>query len=258
MTVHAQNKKKIRIVTYNIHKGFSASNLGFILKKIKASIREVHADIVLLQEVLGHHEVHRKTLEEWPTTSQFEYLADQVWPHYAYGKNAVYEEGHHGNAILSKFPITFWENQDVSLSRYERRGLLHAVVNFPGSTLPLHIVCVHLGLFENDRKIQIQKLSQRISSIVPDHEPLVIGGDFNDWRLKLSPILKTELGLEEAFLLHSGKHARTFPSRFPLFRLDRLYFRGMECQFAELANGQVWKDLSDHLPIIAEFELNLK
>jgi endonuclease/exonuclease/phosphatase family metal-dependent hydrolase len=245
--------RPLRIVSYNIHKGFTAANLGFVLKRIKASIEEVEADLVLLQEVLGHHEVHGSKIEDWPTTSQFEYLADKLWPHFAYGKNAVYTEGHHGNAILSKFPITFWENQDVSLNQLERRGLLHAVIDIPGVHPPLHAICVHLGLLENDRLAQVERLGERIAGMVPGNAPLIVGGDFNDWREKLSPILKSELGLEEAFLLRTGSHARTFPSWFPALKLDRLYFRGIECRSALLAESKTWRELSDHLPIIAEF-----
>ncbi len=246
-------KKGLRIVSYNIHKGFSASNLAFVLKRLKTSIRDVQADLVLLQEVLGHHETHGSKLENWPTTSQFEYLADGLWPHFAYGKNAIYTKGHHGNAILSKFPITFWENQDVSLNRLERRGLLHAVVEDPSSKLPLHVICVHLGLFENDRRSQITQLSRRISRMVPHDAPVIVGGDFNDWRQNVSPVLKETLGLEEAFMSHFGEHARTFPSWLPALKLDRLYFRGLECHSASLAEGKIWRELSDHLPLVGDF-----
>lgn len=248
-------RPKIQVVSYNIHKGFSTTRLEFVLGKIKASIREVKADLILLQEVLGHHEVHGSKIEDWPTSSQFEYLADKLWPHFAYGKNAVYTEGHHGNAILSRFPITFWENQDVSLNQLERRGLLHAVIEIPEAKAPLHVICVHLGLFEGDRMEQIKRLGRRIAEMVPADAPLLIGGDFNDWREKISPVLSRDLGLEEAFLAKSGSHARTFPSWLPVLKLDRLYYRGLECQSASLAEGKVWRELSDHLPVRAQFSL---
>lgn len=243
---------RLRVLSYNIHKGFTASNLGFVLKGMKASIEEVHADLVLLQEVVGHHEVHRSKIKDWPTVSQFEFLADRLWPHHAYGRNAVYTSGHHGNAILSKFPITSWENQDVSPNRLERRGLLHAVIDLPGHREKLHAICVHLALFETDRARQIKELCKRIGAMVPESAPLIVGGDFNDWRERASAALRSELGLDEAFLARGGSHARTFPSWLPMLRLDRMYFRGASCVQATLASGN---DLSDHLPLIAEFEL---
>lgn len=246
---------KLRVLSYNIHKGYSPSNLRYVLQRLRTSIREVHADLVLLQEVLGHHESVRARIEDWPSSAQFEYLADELWPHYAYGKNSVYTAGHHGNAILSKFPIEFSENHDISLNSYEKRGILHASIRIPGQPHPVHVLCVHLGLFENDRKSQLGTLCQKIASQVPSECPVIVGGDFNDWREKASETLRRQLGLQEAFFTHQGAHAKTFPSWLPLLRLDRLYSRGMGRISAELVRGKVWKDLSDHLPILGEFEL---
>src|SRR4051812_49407405 len=110
-------KRKIRVLSYNIHKGFSAGNRQFVLNRIRTAIRDIHADLVLLQEVLGQHDKHGQLIENGPIRPQFEFLADSIWPHYAYGKNAVYTSGHHGNAILSKSPFSFWENLDISTNR---------------------------------------------------------------------------------------------------------------------------------------------
>src|SRR5690349_17254196 len=99
-------KIRLRVLSYNIHKGFGPGNIKFILKKIKEALRSIHPDLVFLQEVLGHHEIHQKNIKGWPEQSQFEFLAHELWPHFAYGRNAVYTNGHHGNAILSKHPIT--------------------------------------------------------------------------------------------------------------------------------------------------------
>ncbi len=245
----------MRVLSYNIHKGFSATNLNFVLSRIKSSIEEVQADLVLLQEVVGHHEAPSARIPDWPTASQFEYLADGIWSHFAYGKNSVYTDGHHGNAILSKYPISSWENEDVSPNRLERRGLLHATIQVPDHPEPFHLICVHLGLFERHRRSQVGRLCRRIASLVPASSPVIVGGDFNDWRGRASAELKAELGLEEAFLASNGLHARTFPSWFPFLRLDRMYFRGLRCSSARLAQGGVWSDLSDHLPIVADFSI---
>ena len=69
-------------------------------------MRILQPDVIFLQEVLGHHEVHKKRVNSWPEQSQFEYLAHELWPHFAYGKNAVYTDGHHGNAILESIPLS--------------------------------------------------------------------------------------------------------------------------------------------------------
>ena len=245
--------EKIKILTYNIHKGFSTTNRNYALKKVKASIQKVHADLVFLQEVIGHHDDHHSHMSDWPTSSQFEYLADQTWKHFTYGKNAVYTEGHHGNAILSKNPIHFSENEDVSLSTIERRGLLHAKIIHEDRTI--HAFCVHLGLFEKDRSRQMKKLISRISAQVPPEDSLIIAGDFNDWRESASQLLISELKVKEAFLELNGKHANTFPSWLPFLALDRIYYRNLKCTSVKVLEGKIWYQQSDHLPLFAEFEL---
>jgi endonuclease/exonuclease/phosphatase family metal-dependent hydrolase len=248
---------KIRVLSYNIHKGFDTANFNFVLNKIKKSIETVHADLVFLQEVLGHHEKHKSRIVDWPTVPQFEYLADQLWPHFAYGKNAVYTYGHHGNAILSKYPIIHWENVDISTNRLERRGLLHIEVKAPHISQPLHAICVHLGLFEAGRKIQINELCNRISKLVGPEFPLIVGGDFNDWREKATPILQKKLNLKEIFMEVTGKHAKTFPSWLPALKLDRIYFRSLQPLDATVLTGGVWSELSDHAALCGEFEYDL-
>ncbi|MEK6705963.1 MAG: endonuclease/exonuclease/phosphatase family protein [Bdellovibrionota bacterium] len=246
-------KSRLRILSYNIHKGFSTGNSRFVLGRMKEAIELVHADLVLLQEVIGHHEVHRNKVIDWPTVSQFEFIADKLWPHYAYGKNAIYTLGHHGNAILSKYPILEWENLDVSTNRLERRGLLHAVIKAPrGLSESLHVICLHLGLLESERGTQVNRLCDRIEAMVPVGAPLIVGGDFNDWRGKITKKLDERLSLSEAFLCLGGSHARTFPSWLPVFRLDRVYFRGLAAHSAECLTGPPWNELSDHAAIITE------
>ena len=95
---------KLKILSYNIHKGFTVSNKKFILEGIRFALRELDPDILFLQEVLGDHKTNQIYIPDWET--QFEYLADENWLHHAYGKNAVYTEGHHGNAILRFFAVT--------------------------------------------------------------------------------------------------------------------------------------------------------
>lgn len=244
--------KTLKILSHNIHKGFSSGNREFMLHQVRNEIRRVHPDLVFLQEVLGQHEGHRARVREWPDQSQFEFLADEIWPHYAYGKNAVYSSGHHGNAILSKYPFVSWENIDISTNTVEKRGLLHGVIEVPGHASPLHAICVHLGLLEADRKKQVQWICDRIESHVPHGEPLLIAGDFNDWRMQITRTLQKELEVEEAFLSLANGHARTFPSWLPALKLDRIYFRGLSAVKARCLNESPWSGLSDHLALYVE------
>ena len=245
----------LRVLSYNIHKGFTTTNRRFILKRIRDAIQTVHPDLILLQEVLGEHSGHQKRIQEWPEQPQFDYLAHEIWPHVAYGKNAVYGAGHHGNAILSKYPFQFVENIDVSTNRLEKRGILHAIIDVPGKHRPVHAICVHLGLFEAERQTQIRRICDRIESHVPHGDPVVIGGDFNDWALKASKPLERILEVREAFSHLHGSHARTFPSWMPALRLDRIYFRGMKVHGANVLSGSPWNELSDHVALHAELEI---
>lgn len=247
--------RTVGVLSYNIHKGFTSGNRRFVLEQIRQAIREVHADVVMLQEVLGEHEKHRRRLKNWPLQSQFEFLADDLWPHYAYGRNAIYTEGHHGNAILSKFPFISWENIDVSTNRLERRGLLHGTIEIPGRKLKIHVICLHLGLIETERMEQIETLCRRVNEMVPRGEPLIVAGDFNDWRKRVSRPLMEKLDLREAFELKEGAAARTFPSFLPALSLDRIYFRGLRLKCVKRMVGRPWAQLSDHVAIYSELEV---
>ncbi|STN25775.1 putative endonuclease/exonuclease/phosphatase [Escherichia coli] len=68
-----------KVLTINIHKGFTAFNRRFILPELRDAVRTVSADIVCLQEVMGAHEVHPLHVENWPDTSHYEFLADTMW-----------------------------------------------------------------------------------------------------------------------------------------------------------------------------------
>ncbi|MBU6460093.1 MAG: endonuclease/exonuclease/phosphatase family protein [Proteobacteria bacterium] len=242
---------QLRIATYNIHKGFSRFNQRHVLYELRDLLHEMQADLVFLQEVVGEHATHAERFEDWPDTAQYEFLAKDIWPDFAYGRNAVYPNGHHGNAILSKFPILEWENEDVSAHRFEQRGLLHCVISVPGWDIPLHAVCAHLGLFSRGRRRQLDALKIRIEREVPQNAPLIVAGDFNDWRGEAGAAFASPLHLEECFESSYGYLARSYPSNFPLFRLDRIYVRGFEIQTAQVLAGNPWSMLSDHAPLIA-------
>jgi len=245
----------IKVLTYNIHKGFSTSNLRFILHDIKESLRLVDADVLLLQEIHGERAISNNRFDDWPNNRQFEFLADQVWPHHAYGKNAIYKSGHHGNAILSKYPFIEWENIDVSFMRSASRSLLHGVIQVPGIEQKIHIICVHLGLFGRERASQLSTLVRRIGSHVPLDEPLIIAGDFNDWRGRAEKYLHQDLGVKEAFKSTRGSYARTFPALLPLLSMDRIYYRGLNVVHCQRLHDSSWDRLSDHTPLLAEFKL---
>lgn len=245
----------INILTYNIHKGFDRHNRDFVLHRIKENLHDTEVDIVLLQEIQGRHLHHETRISSWPDVSQFEFLADSVWPHYAYAKNAIYRKGHHGNAILSKYEIAEWNN--LNLSRFQRasRSLLHGRIELPESRRILHLICVHLDLIGFERKRQLHELKSYIDDSIDEREAIILGGDFNHWQGGLGSSLEAQLGMREAYRQIHGRYARTFPSNRPMLCMDRIYFRGIELVDAGCHGRHPWNELSDHLPLYAHFSV---
>jgi endonuclease/exonuclease/phosphatase family metal-dependent hydrolase len=245
----------LSIATWNIHKGFSQFNRRMMVHQLRDHLRDLSADIVFLQEVQGLHLGHAEKLPDWPAAPQYEFLAEDVWENQSYGRNVIHDHGHHGNAILSRFPILHAHNQDVTHLRFEKRGLLHCAVKLPRLSVPLHCVCVHLSLFARSRRRQMDALAGRIEDLVPADAPLLIAGDFNDWRNHADDLLADRLGLVEVFAGAVRRPSRSFPAALPLFRLDRIYQRGLKLVAAQVHAGRPWSTISDHAALTAEFQV---
>ena len=244
-----------KVLTANIHKGFSPLNRNFMLHDLRDAVRKVSADVVFLQEVQGSHIKHATRVANFPQTPQYEFLADSIWSQFAYGRNAIYDHGHHGNALLSKFPITHFENHNISIAGPEKRGMLHCVMQVPGRATTIHAICVHLSLAENHRRKQLALMCQMVRRDIPDDAPLIVAGDFNDWRNRTHPFLERELGLKEVFVSATGHAARTFPARMPMLQLDRIYVRNAAVHAPLELPRKPWDQLSDHAPLAAEILL---
>lgn len=240
----------LTVVTYNIHKGFSPLNRRLVVHEIRERLHGLAADVAFLQEVQGAHAGHALRHAGWPAESQYRFMA-RAGEHAAYGLNATYQDGHHGNAIVSRYPIVRHENVDISHHALESRGLLHCELAVPAWGQPLHCINVHLGLWGRSRRMQLAWLCHRIREAVPLEAPLVIAGDFNDWRGKASAVLSHELGAEEVFRQVEGRHALSFPARLPMLALDRIYVRGLRVDGIERLSGEPWSRLSDHAALAA-------
>jgi len=291
----------LSVASFNIHKGFSPFNARLTVHELRERLRSLGPDIVFLQEVQGAHSGHAARHGNWPAAAQHDFLAEDVWPQAAYGSNVVHGLGHHGNAILSRFPIEYAHNQDVTHLRFERRGLLHCTLRLPprddgseattGATLAdqappaapaaitprdsaqssaagtpdavqaaapgelLHCVCVHLSLFAHSRRRQMSALADYLESAIAADAPLIIAGDFNDWRNDGERVLARRLGLGEVFS-SGGRPARSFPARLPLLRLDRIYVRGFSVEQAGLQFVEHGLRVSDHAALSARLLRN--
>ena len=250
--IRSAMKPPINVASYNIHKGLSFFNRRMVVHELRDRLAQLNADLIFLQEVQGAHEHHASRFVGWPDIPQYEYLADQIWTDFAYGKNSVYDHGHHGNAILSRYPILRWDNVDISAHVFESRGLLHCELAVPNLDQPLHAICLHLALNESGRRKQLKQVSDHIHDLVPDDAPLIMAGDFNDWRQRAPKYLCQELKLTEVFEAANGRHALSYPAAMPMFALDRIYVRGFQVAAARVLSGSVWRKLSDHAALTAQ------
>lgn len=241
------------ILTYNIHKGLNWSNSTLTISNIREVIHKTNAQIVFLQEVVGEHSPHESRFNDWQN-AQYEFLADEKWPEFAYAKNAVYEDRHHGNAILSKYPIIKWEQIDISTNKLEQRGVLFCEIQLPNQIL--HAYCVHLNLLHRSRVKQYIALSEIINQRTPKDIPTIIAGDFNDWNKKACSYLEDQENFLEAYKALHGQYAKTFPIQFPMLGLDRMYIRNITPIHAQTYNEGIWKELSDHAAIYLQGELS--
>ena len=98
---------------------------------------------------------------------------------------------------------------------------------------------------------QVRLLAAYLDSAVPHGDPLIVAGDFNDWGERLDAPMQA-MGLKRAV----GTRVRpTFPSRVPVLAPARIYTRQLACQLTHVPRGAAWARMSDHLPLVAEFEL---
>ena len=235
----------LTVLSWNIHKGFTVGNRQFVLGQIREALRTTGANLVCLQEVVGENLRHAQRHDHWISEAQFEFLADEVWTHHAYGRNAVYPHGHHGNAILSDWPLDS-RNHNISVLPLSQRGVLHAV-----TTRGWHVFCAHFGLMAWERRRQLSML-ERLLAQVPAHAPLLLCGDFNDWQQQTHRRLLA-LGLREALTERHGRPMPTFPAWLPILPMDRIYFRGLQLLSAHRLDDSHWRTLSDHAPLVATF-----
>jgi endonuclease/exonuclease/phosphatase family metal-dependent hydrolase len=143
----------------------------------------------------------------------------------------------------------------MSDHRFEQRGLLHVEVLIHG--VAVHVVVLHLGLIKASRRRQINQLTAFLQREIPAEAPLLVAGDFNDWGAACSNALKLH-GLA-AFKANpmTAKRLRTFPARLPLVQFDYVYARRLMHINAQAPQGRHWARMSDHLPLIADFVMQV-
>lgn len=239
---------RLQVLTVNTHKGFNPFNRRFILPELREAVRSVGADLVFLQEVLGSHSLHAARLPSHAGAA----IRVSGRQHVA----AVRLRAQRGVSRRPPWQCRALQASDPRPPQPRRlgggqreRGLLHAVIDIGR---PLHAVCVHLGLREAQRQRQLQLLCELVAGL-PEREPVVVAGDFNDWRQRADRLL-AGCGLREVFVGAQGRPARSFPARWPVLPLDRIYLRNARGRQPRILSRRPWSHLSDHLPLAVEVE----
>ncbi len=235
-------RRSVRIATYNIHRSRGLDGRTRP-DRIVSVLRDIDADVVALQEVVGagpHGGGHAEQMGAALGMGWVMAPARQL-------------RGHQfGNAVLSRLPITAHFEHDLSWKTCEPRRMQRVDIAVDGSTL--HIYNVHLGTAILERRHQ----AERLASVVCDRHvggAKVVLGDFNEWMR--GPVTRTlSERLNSVDLRNHLRRRRTYPGVFPVLHLDHIYYAGkLEITGIELPRTRLTLVASDHLPLVADVTL---
>lgn len=224
----------LTIASYNVHRCIGRDGRhdpGRVAKVIE----ELQADVIALQEVDFRYHVRRGV-------DQLRFLAEATGLQSVWGPVLYGSRGQYGNGLLVRPEVLAVRGIDLSVPRHQRRGALDVDLAVHGTSL--RIIAAHLGLGLNERQIQVRRLLLALA----DHgaRPLVLLGDFNEWRPPSGPLRRLHS--------HFGRTPglRSYPSNFPLFALDRIWVQPRSALVALDVHTSAWaRRASDHLPVRA-------
>src|SRR3569623_1717679 len=193
------------LATYNIHRCIGGDG-RFAPERSVEVMKEIDADVIALQEV------------ESRATAGFDmlgHLASAMGMHSIAGPTLVRGEGHYGNALLTRLDILDRRSIDISVPGCAPRGAIEARLRCDGRVFCG--VATHRGVRPSERRRQVQQLLNRFR---PDLQgPAALLGDINEWYLWGRPLRWLHIYFK------STDAPRTFPARWPVFALDRIWIR---------------------------------
>lgn len=225
----------IRFMTWNVH-GAIVRNPRFDVRAVVKLIETWRPDVMALQEVDSRG---RAGAADDP----FALLQAALGKHGINAHSITTADGHYGQMLISRCPLMSDEVHDISAPEREPRRAIRAEIETPAG--PVRVVATHLGLSIGERRRQAQLL---LALAGGSEMTTIVLGDFNDWFWPGS----VRSVLAERFPGRS--RFRTFPARFPLLRLDRIYCRPRHALRRLFTDARA-RQLSDHLPVIADIEL---
>lgn len=233
----------VRIATYNIHR-CRGMDRGTLPSRVSDVIRELNADVIALQEVVGAGPNGAGQAEEIGAAVGMGWVMSSV----RHLRNHLF-----GNVVLSRYPIIHHSQYDLSWRTCESRACQRADLDFGGGHC-LHVYNVHLGTAVLERRYQ----ATRLAAFVHDKRvtgPKVILGDFNEWMRGLATSTLSSLFQSIDIYAHL-KRRRTYPGIFPVVHLDHIYYEGLvDVRGVELTRSRQALIASDHLPLVADLRI---
>jgi len=222
----------LTLCSYNIHAAVGHDGC-FDPDRTLEVIQELNADLIALQEVQG-----LEWLDFLATRAGFE----------AIGGSTLLRRGQdYGNALLTRLPVRQLERLDLSVAGWEPRGALDVVLDVAGQSF--RVVATHFGLRSAERRWQARRLLRQLNQR-DRGEMTALLGDFNEWLPWSQPLCGLNAWFEPALA------PATYPARFPLLKLDRIWLRPRERLLAiHVHRSRLSRQASDHLPIIANIAL---
>jgi endonuclease/exonuclease/phosphatase family metal-dependent hydrolase len=225
----------LTIASYNIHGGVGTDRRRD-LDRLAGVIAEIQPDVIGLQEVICG--------EGAGPADQGAYLASKLSMTVVMGATRPCGGGSFGNAILTRLPVIASTAHDLSHGRYEPRGCLRVDLSADGTIV--HVFNCHFGRRLKERREQLTLLAALLA-VTDVTGPRVLVGDFNEWHR--GPITR---GLRREFPSPTSRVCRTYPSTFPMFALDRIYWDSdLEGPGVRAHRSRLARVASDHLPVLA-------
>lgn len=229
----AQDRRILRVATWNVHRSVGTDGRRDVARTASV-IRQTGASLLALQEVETH-------------SSDPDALSRATGMWALPGHTISGPDSHYGNLLLTDLEIVSSQLVDLSWGKREPRGVIDARLMAPTGSL-IRCLVTHLGLAHRERLYQHRLLMTLLTSRFEG--PTLLLGDFNEWR----PFAPTLRALNR--LLGPAHARRSFPSRFPLLPLDRIWVSPRRMLHSLYAVKTPMARLaSDHLPLVAELDL---
>ncbi len=226
---------KLRVMTWNIH-GFLGIDGTSDPARTASVLTRLDPDIVALQEVDSRDRGHG-------AFDGFAHFRSLGHSNVVEAFTISGQAGHYGHMLASRWPIAHERTYDISLDGREPRRLIDAYLELPGG--PLRVITSHFGVQARERRKQIAMLRDILAGDC--QTPVVVMGDFNEWRRRG----RLHRSLGRGF--GTAQVPRTFPARLPLLPLDRIWSRPASLIDRVWTEGAT-RHASDHLPLLADLD----